>query len=135
MNAYFELVEKLSQVGARNYLFINVPPMERSPLFLALPASNQSREKAFINVYNSRLKTRIDWFSGNHSDVQLWEWDAHAAFTRILDNPTAYGFKDATSYGNNDPNYLWSGNYHPSSAAYRIFAEEISYVLSGSVWW
>ncbi|KAF8325111.1 hypothetical protein F5887DRAFT_1020665 [Amanita rubescens] len=96
-----------SQAGARNYLFINVPPMERSPSFLARPVSNQLQEKASITAYNSRLQTRINWFSGNHSDIQLWEWDAHAAFTDILDNPTAYGFKDATSYGHNDPKYFW----------------------------
>ena len=37
--------------------------------FLALNASNQTAEKAAIEVYNCRLQTMIGWFSGNHSNV------------------------------------------------------------------
>ena len=37
--------------------------------FLASPASDQSQEKFAIKAYNSRLQTRINWFSGNYSDV------------------------------------------------------------------
>ena len=33
------------------------------------------------------------------------------AFNKILDDPTAYGFKDATSYGNNDPQDFWRYDY------------------------
>ena len=31
---------------------------------------------------------------------QTWIWDSNSVFSMILDDPTAYGFVDATSYGN-----------------------------------
>jgi hypothetical protein len=34
--------------------------------------------------------------------VLTWLWDANAAFTTVLDDPTKYEFKDATSYGTGD---------------------------------
>ncbi|KAK2464397.1 hypothetical protein APHAL10511_003545 [Amanita phalloides] len=130
LDAYFVLVE--NRAGARNYLFINVPPMERSPHFLSLPKLNQTAEKNVIDGFNCKLQTRINWFDGNHSDISLWQWDAHAAFSDILDHPCYYGFKDSTSYGSNNPKYFWSGKYHPSSAAHWIFAGKIQEVLWNS---
>ena len=32
--------------------------------------------------------------------VATWLWDSNAAFTLVLDDPTAFGFVDNTSYGN-----------------------------------
>ena len=46
--------------------------------------------------------------------VKTWLWDSNTAFTTVLDNPTAYGFVDAVSYGGT--NDFWGNNYHPSSA-------------------
>ena len=52
--------------------------------------------------------------------VKTWLWDSNAAFTKVLDNPTAYGFVDNTSYGDNT-NDFWGNNYHPSSAFIPMF--------------
>lgn len=79
-------------------------------------------------------------------------WDSYAAFTPILDNPTAYGFNDATSYGQSGD--FWGNNYHPSSKshwilfagcycadtritgdAHKIFARQIGQTtLAGTIW-
>ena len=48
--------------------------------------------------------------------MKTWLWDSNAAFTKVLDDPTAYGFVDNTSYGDNT-NDFWGNNYHPSSAS------------------
>ncbi|KAF8627524.1 hypothetical protein AX15_004390 [Amanita polypyramis BW_CC] len=152
LNAYFALVEKLGvpiNVGLDSHRRAVKPAPEITSssmclqwnavhmyvvMFLALPTLNQTMEKAVIDGYNRKLQTRIDWFEGNHSDIQLRVWDAHGTFNFVLDNPTAFGFKDATSYGSNDPNYFWSGNYHPSTAAHRIFAKAVRDVLQSGVW-
>ncbi|KAF8223363.1 hypothetical protein L208DRAFT_1317043 [Tricholoma matsutake] len=138
LNAYFALVQKLlfslfSNTGARNFLFINVPPVNRSPLMLAQPASAQATEKAVISDYNSKLAVRVAAFKQNNRDVNTWLWDSNAAFTQVLNNPMKYGFKDATTYGTG-PGIFWGNNYHPSSAAHKIFGQKIGQLLHNTVW-
>ncbi|PFH48916.1 carbohydrate esterase family 16 protein [Amanita thiersii Skay4041] len=133
LNAYFALVQKLYNVGGRNFLFVNVPPIDRSPLMLAQPASSQSLEKSVIAGFNSKLQTRITSFKSSHSGVQTWLWDSNASFTTILNSPTTYGFRDATSYGSS-PDLFWGNDYHPSSTAHKIFGQQVGTLLGGTVW-
>ncbi|KZT36934.1 hypothetical protein SISSUDRAFT_988434 [Sistotremastrum suecicum HHB10207 ss-3] len=100
INAYFALVQKLYNSGARNFLFINVPPIDRSPLMLAQPAASQAQEKTAIADFNSQLVNAIASFSADNTGVTTWLWDSNAAFTTVLNSPTTYGFVDAISYGN-----------------------------------
>jgi len=46
--------------------------------------------------------------------VATYQWDSHSFFTKILDNPTKYGFPDSTSFGSDKD--FWGNNYHPSGA-------------------
>ena len=64
--------------------------------------------------------------------VKTWLWDSNTAFTTVLDNPTAYGFVDAVSYGGT--NDFWGNNYHPSSAAQELWAQDVAAVLSNTIW-
>ncbi|KAK2464399.1 hypothetical protein APHAL10511_003547 [Amanita phalloides] len=94
----------------------------------------RATEKRVIADYNTKLLFKILDLELKHADVNIWFWDSNAAFTDILDNPKAYGFKDATSYGSN-PAYFWGNNYHPGSTAHKIFASKISQLLSHPLWY
>ncbi|KAJ7624134.1 hypothetical protein B0H17DRAFT_963972 [Mycena rosella] len=144
LNAYFALVQKLSSpiatAGARNLLFINVPPIDRSPLMLAQSAAAQALEKSVIADFNTKLAAKIAAFKAANSGartcppalVTTWLWDANAAFTTILNTPTQYGFVDAVSFGNTGD--FWGNNYHPATPAHQIFAQQISKLLAGTPW-
>jgi hypothetical protein len=91
---------------------------------LAQPASSRATEKTVIADFNRKLAAKINEFKRSNSGVSVlrsfsasvnltglgyagkkvstWLWDANAAFTTVLDDPTKYGFKDATSYGTGD---------------------------------
>jgi hypothetical protein len=91
---------------------------------LAQPASSRATEKTVIADFNRKLAAKIIEFKRSNSGVSVlrsffrrshlnglgyagkkvstWLWDANAAFTTVLDDPTKYGFKDATSYGTGD---------------------------------
>ncbi|KAF9037784.1 hypothetical protein BDZ89DRAFT_1061372 [Hymenopellis radicata] len=127
LDAYFALIEKL---GARNFLFANVPPIDRSPLMLAQPASSQALENTVIQGFNAKLVTRANNLKSTHAGVKTFIWDSHAIFTRILDSPTTYGFKDATSFGTGS-DIFWGNNYHPSSYAHKFFGQDVARVLGG----
>lgn len=130
LDAYFALVQQLYNTGARNFLFVNVPPIDRSPLMLAQSDWSQTTEKSVIEGFNTKLTARTASLKANHSDVTTWIWDSNAAFTAILDDPTSYGFEDATTFGD-APNIFWGNNYHPSSYAHAYFGPDVAKVLGG----
>ncbi|PAV23139.1 carbohydrate esterase family 16 [Pyrrhoderma noxium] len=141
LDAYFALVQKIVStgwvvlicaVGGRNFLFINVPPTDRSPWLLAQSKDAQSLLKTVIAGYNLKLADRASQLEANNTGVKTWVWDSNSAFSLILDNPTAFGFTDATSYGGIKD--FWGNNYHPSSAAHTIFGKNISTTLTGTRW-
>ncbi|KAF8883275.1 hypothetical protein BD779DRAFT_1748045 [Infundibulicybe gibba] len=132
LNAEFALVQKLYNVGARNFLFVNVPPIDRSPLMLAQAASAQASEKTVITTFNSKLATKISAFKSANSGVQTWTWDSNAAFATILNSPKTYGFTDATSYG--ATGNFWGNNYHPASPAHKIFGQQVGSLLGSTIW-
>ncbi|KAK7691966.1 hypothetical protein QCA50_005371 [Cerrena zonata] len=131
-NSYYQSGSRDAATGARNFLFINVPPVDRSPLMLSQAASAQALEKSVIDGYNSKLATRVANFKAQNAGVQTWIWDSNTAFGAILDDPKGNGFVDATSYGNTGD--FWGNNYHPSSAAHSIFAKQIGQLLGNTVW-
>ncbi|KAJ3932786.1 MAG: hypothetical protein NXY57DRAFT_1070909, partial [Lentinula lateritia] len=144
LNAEFALVQKLvsspllrplkrNNVGARNFLFLNVPPTDRSPLMLSQDAQAQAMLKANILDFNAQLIEFTNDFKASNAGVTTFLWDANAAFTTILDDPTAYGFIDAVSYGT-DSGYFWINTLHTTSPANVYWAEGVADVLSGSVW-
>ncbi|KAJ7053048.1 hypothetical protein C8F01DRAFT_1375591 [Mycena amicta] len=134
LNAYFALVQKLQvfTAGARQFLFINVPPIDRSPLMLAQSTSAQALEKSVLATFNSKLAAKISAFKAANSGVTTWLWDSNAAFTTILNSPQQFGFVDAVSFGNTGD--FWGNNYHPGAAAHQIFAKQIAALLAGTPW-
>ncbi|GJE94712.1 carbohydrate esterase family 16 protein [Phanerochaete sordida] len=128
--AYFNLVEK--NAGARNFLFINVPPVNRSPMMMSNGAAERAQEAAVIAGYNAKLARRVQWLLGNNTAVKTWLWDSHTAFAAILNDPRAYGFVDNTTFG--QPNAFWGDNYHPSSTAHELCAQNIANILNATIW-
>ncbi|KAK7464133.1 hypothetical protein VKT23_006296 [Stygiomarasmius scandens] len=139
LDAEFALIDKLYDVGAKNFLFINVPPVERSPYFMGLDGSNQTAPilRGVIEDFNSKLEQRLQDLKANHTDVTTFLWDSNSAFNEILDNPTQYGFRDATTFGAGD-DLFWGSDggqgLHPSSKAHDYFAQDIADVLGNSIW-
>ncbi|KAF9465164.1 hypothetical protein BDZ94DRAFT_1307321 [Collybia nuda] len=150
LNAEFALVQKLVRLlvhilvipakihltissSARNFLFVNVPCIDRSPLMLAQPAASRAAEKAVIEGFNSKLAAKISAFKSANSGVSTWSWDSYGSFTTILNSPTTYGFKDATSYGSGT-NIFWGNDYHPGSSAHKIFGQQVGSVLGSTIW-
>ncbi|EMD33269.1 carbohydrate esterase family 16 protein [Gelatoporia subvermispora B] len=132
LDNYFSLVEDLYNVGARNFLFNNVPPVNRSPLMTPQGATVCATEAAVIADFNSKLASRAAELESAHSGVQTWVWDANTAFSIVLDDPQAYGFVDNTSYGNTGD--FWGNNLHPSSQAQTLWGQDVAELLSDTVW-
>ncbi|GLB37982.1 putative cellulose-binding GDSL lipase acylhydrolase [Lyophyllum shimeji] len=132
LNAYFALVQKL-QRRCKELPLRQRAPIDRSPLMLSQGSSATAAEKTVITGFNSKLAAKVAAFKAANSGVSTWIWDSNAAFTTILNNPTAYGFVDATCYGS-AANDFWGNNYHPSSYAHKFFGQDVGNLLGSTVW-
>ncbi|KAJ7020723.1 hypothetical protein C8F04DRAFT_1143061 [Mycena alexandri] len=132
LDEYFTLMQRLYAVGARNFLFLNVPRVDLTPLIAAEGTVAQALLKSVITDFNTRLAARVASFKTANAGVKTWLWDSNTVFTTILSAPTQFGFVDAVSFGNTGD--FWGNNFHPSQAAHQIFAQDIATLMSGSLW-
>ncbi|KAG8796062.1 hypothetical protein FRC17_008038, partial [Serendipita sp. 399] len=130
LNRYFELIQQLYAAGARNFLFLTVPPIYRSPLMLSQATSARDQEKVVIDDYNSKLATRAAAFASSHSGVTTKVYDTTTIVNAMLNNPSSYGLQDATSYGNGP--YAWCNDYHISPIVHQKIAQGIAPLIQGT---
>ncbi|KAI1790389.1 fungal cellulose binding domain-containing protein [Ganoderma leucocontextum] len=137
MDAYFGQVQRLvsrfvSDAGARNFLFINIPPVERAPANLNNSAADRLLEKNTVIDYNNKLADKAKAFQAKYSGAKTWLWDSNGAMNNILDNYKKYGFTNITAWGG--PGDFWGNNFHPCSKAQTILAKDIAEVVKGTRW-
>ncbi|KAJ7769960.1 SGNH hydrolase-type esterase domain-containing protein [Mycena metata] len=115
----FTLEEKLYLAGARIFLFIDVPPIGRSP---AGVNASSDISVTYTN-WNSGLRRSVQKFATAHPDARILTFSAFDTFTRVLDNPKAHRFpaKDANRAGG----AIWRDHLHPTSAVHKIFAQDL----------
>jgi phospholipase/lecithinase/hemolysin len=148
MNRYFQQVESLYAHGARSFLFINVPPIDRAPLFVEQGAANAALVKSSLADYNAQLATRVNQFKATHRDLgQITYFDANKLFNTLLDNTAPLGFVNSTgycdAYQNGTPSittqvapcapvsqYFWLNSLHPLFTVHNILAHGIATSLS-----
>jgi len=148
---YSSLVEKLYNTGARNFLFINVPPVNLSPLTQANGASAQALEAADIKDFNSKLASLATNLMARHRDATVFVFDANKLFSQVLANPDSYSqtaiYKNTTTYcaayENGTPaentliascgipvnEYFWLNTLHPTYPMQDVLAQQIAKTL------
>lgn len=151
MDVYFGLVDKLYSTGARNFLFINVPPVNRSPLTVAQGDSAITTEKEALTSYNSKLVERVATLRKDKTKAKSPVWarvfNYSTLFNNILDNGHHYGLKNTTGFCDKyqsgtpawdtfDPvcgvrvdEYFWLNSLHPGYKVNKAFAKELSKFL------
>jgi phospholipase/lecithinase/hemolysin len=99
---YHGLVDELYYAGARNFAFLNVPPVDRAPLTNVQSVANQEEEKADIAAWNDLVIAMAKDIKSLFPDVNIFTVDSNALFTAILNdpasNPLTAGYKNTTDY-------------------------------------
>ncbi|KAK7685612.1 hypothetical protein QCA50_011479 [Cerrena zonata] len=120
----FEQQARLYELGARNFLFIDVPAVHRSPAVAERRSANVLELLAYWNI---RLRHFVTEFASTRSDVTTLIYSSFALFSRILDNPEEYGFK------NTDPRLrgggIWLDHIHPTTKMHHEIARDIAAFL------
>ncbi|PYH98196.1 hypothetical protein BO71DRAFT_461942 [Aspergillus ellipticus CBS 707.79] len=124
------LAETLYANGARKFLFLNVPPTSRSPFFLDQGNATVAAHAAYLSVYNRNLKSMVEaWTKDKGEDVTTVFYDSWAFMTKVLDDPTKYGFPDSTCIDDDGTSCVWWNNYHPGMKYHLLQAEDMKPLL------
>jgi hypothetical protein len=99
---YLGQMETLYVMGAHNFLFLNVPPIDRSPGTTAKGKLTQAIEKLDVADYNARLAVLVKTLKRRHDDVTVFTVNTNEIFTNVLENVKAYrqtaSYKNTTNY-------------------------------------
>lgn len=57
-------------------------------------------------------------------------YDSWSFMTKVLDDPTAYGFPDATCINADGTSCIWWNDYHPSAKYHELQADDMKSVLA-----
>lgn len=93
----FDTVERIHCLGYKKYLFMKLPPLDRTP-------SNQKRKggpvpnATMIGWYNDALSKHSRAFRQAHHDVEVMVFDTTTFLNYVLDHPAEYGIKNTTDY-------------------------------------
>jgi len=93
----FEALEKVYDAGYRSYLFMNLPPLERTP-GNEVPGAIPRPNITMVTEYNTALSTASQEFSSKHQDIKSMVFDTHTYLSGILDNPDKFGIKNTTGF-------------------------------------
>jgi phospholipase/lecithinase/hemolysin len=142
MTAIFVGQEQLYKAGARNFLFVNLPPIDRSPgamkaerraKMLGKPSilqdNNEPRDRRQIfHEWNDKLIQSARAFCDSHpEDITVMIYSSYDTFTRVLDDPASHGFSldDIDKEGG----AIWNDNLHPTTAMHDLVAKDMASFL------
>ncbi|KAK3317213.1 carbohydrate esterase family 16 protein [Cercophora scortea] len=132
MDSYFGQLQIIYNAGARNFVLLTVPPIDKTPLMLAETAESRAGEASCIVQYNDLLAARLAAFQAKNSGVVARIVDTGVPFNTAINNPTAYGAPNATCDNSDGVSCLWFNNYHPGIAINKIVAAAVAAAWKGS---
>jgi phospholipase/lecithinase/hemolysin len=92
-------VENLYEKGIRSFLFVNVPPIDRAPLFIAQGVAATLAVKASLADYNAQLSGQVQAFQARHEDLdQITVFDSNKLFNTLLDSAETLGWVNSTGF-------------------------------------
>ncbi|CZT00542.1 uncharacterized protein RAG0_08548 [Rhynchosporium agropyri] len=128
LDMYTKLLEQLWDTGARNFFIVNIPPLERSPYIQDGDETSIAHYASVIKVFNDNLPKHVAAFQDKHPNGMVMMYDAHKFFTRILDNPKEYGFKDNSSEG--EEGCMWADGFHIRTGFDDLIAKDMAKAIA-----
>lgn len=102
-SVYGGLLDQVYDTGARNFLFLNVPPINLAPMTLDNGNWSVENEGKMIGVWNSKLVNMTAAFNARHGHkTTTIIHDTHAVYEAALKDPKAFpqtsGIKNTTAW-------------------------------------
>ncbi|PWY91217.1 cellulose-binding GDSL lipase/acylhydrolase [Aspergillus heteromorphus CBS 117.55] len=129
------LASTLYASGARKFLFLNVPPTSRTPFFQDQGNATVAEVAAYLSVYNRNLESMVDSWTREKGDVTTVFYDSWSFMSKVLDDPTKYGFPNNTCIDDDGTSCVWWNDYHPGMKYHLLQAEDMKPYLGGLGGW
>jgi hypothetical protein len=144
-DSMFSMVEGMYKEGARHFMFIYVPNIEKCPTY-----ANNNTIKTYVPIYNNNLNKYAKNFQATHPNTNVMVYDSYTEFEYIMENKAQYGITNITgtcggfSFGgfgfggwgqsnNCDPkNYFWADVIHPTPAVHEPLAVDMDVFLQAN---
>lgn len=146
---YFEQVQRLYSLGARNFVILSsARKSASSPCYNAVGSLDAAQQEtplmkgngsdlrkiaAAVELYNGIMARNLKSFKRKHHKAKAWLVSPSKAYYEALDDPQKYGAPDDTCENEDGLSCLWWNNYHPGIAIHRLLAEEVAAVV-GAPW-
>ncbi|KAJ3769573.1 hypothetical protein FB446DRAFT_781078 [Lentinula raphanica] len=133
MLSYFDAVQSAFDNGLKQHVFINVPPEDRNPATVG-NATASAEMKEHIALFNVALSNHTAAFTARNADATVMTFDAHAVFSKILDDPVKFGFTNITGFCTcADPEgFFWYNSGHPTQAVHKVIAKALKSQLEAA---
>lgn len=126
---YLAQAQNLYYVGSRYFVFLEVPPLQRTPQLIGESAAAQEAMASDVDRFNEAIREGIRDFAHHNREATVWLLNTTKIFNEALDNPTAYGAPNALCYNSNGVSCLWWNDYHPGKAIQDLVAKSISSLI------
>ncbi|TDL18023.1 hypothetical protein BD410DRAFT_901086 [Rickenella mellea] len=116
-----------AKAGAQNFLFIDVPPQDRSPggEYSSIHQSANIAER--YEKWNEDLKAYAKDFAEESPQATVFLFSSHAVVTEILDDPDDFDFQEDDV--DREGGAIWIDQLHLSSEVHSILAERLKKAL------
>ncbi len=128
------LQEQLYGAGARNFIFLGIPPLHRSPAgrnsfvgltfyisFFYIGEYGFRRER--VDYWNELLGSSIAKFAEMYQDSTALFFSPAEIFSKLLDDPAFYGFDVPGGVS------MWMDHIHPTSRVHDFLAADLTEFL------
>jgi phospholipase/lecithinase/hemolysin len=133
---YRALVDDVYNSGARNFLFLDVPPLQNSPLSQTTP-DRISIETIALKDWATRLGELVDHMRFQYKDVMAQTFSTYGVFEKIFKDARSFkqtqGLKQLSGFCNGckipAEEYFWKDSVHPMYTVHDALAAEIGDTL------
>jgi len=132
LDRLLQILEDIYNSGARNYLFLNIPPLETIPYYMRHVYPFVKND---VEYFNTHLDNTIQLFSEKHDDINIFVYDVHKRSLDVINHCKAYQFKDCKRAWLKTKKYplrkyFYSDLSHNTYKANEIFVKDMLEMLN-----
>ncbi|KAL3440806.1 hypothetical protein BJX65DRAFT_314458 [Aspergillus insuetus] len=147
ISAIFDSVSSLHSAGYKDFLFLNLPPIDLTPSGQNQAPEDRSPNATQIALWNDILQQHAQKFQRRHRDSNSFVYDTNSQLQAVLASPADYGIVNTTNTcpGAKQPDietnyeaygcptslwtYFWYDSGHITSRVHQLVAEGLEHFL------
>ena len=131
------VISTLYNAGAREFLVLDLPPLEKTPWGLSLPNDSplylQTLVADYSDGFNAQLAANLNAWGGMPG-IHVYRLDVHETVEDLIANPGKYGFTNVTDvligHPDGDPDeFLFWDTVHPTTRAHELLGQRAADVV------